>query len=122
MPVYYNNERIGQTYEEIMDAAHAVEGEKVYELTDEMKKQFDQVFPEVCGQYPKIAMTTIPLDTKEEDDVLQGVSGVLVKYILQFRKTPCWRVKDLTYQIGGYVEKKIIRFKCCYIVDVWKVV
>ena len=106
MPVYYNNERIGQTYEEIMDAAHAVEGEKVYELTDEMKKQFDQVFPEVCGQYPKIAMTTIPLDTKEEDDVLQGVSGVLVKYILQFRKTPCWRVKDLTYQIGGYVEKK----------------
>lgn len=67
-------------------------------------------------------MTTIPLDTKEEDDVLQGVSGVLVKYILQFRKTPCWRVKDLTYQIGGYVEKKIIRFKCCYIVDVWKVV
>lgn len=104
VPVYYNNERIGQTYEEIMEAAHDVEGGKVYELTDELKEQFDQVFPEVRGQYPKIAMTTIPLDT-EEDSVLQGVSGALVKYVVRFEKTPCWQVKDLTYQIEGRVEK-----------------
>lgn len=44
--VYYNNERIGQTYEEVMKAAHDVAGERTYELTDEMKKQFDQVFQE----------------------------------------------------------------------------
>ena len=44
VPVYYNNERIGQTYEEVMEAAHAVEGEKVYELTDEMKEKFDGAF------------------------------------------------------------------------------
>lgn len=46
VPVYYNNERIGQTYEEVMKAAHDVAGEMTYALTDEMKKQFDQVFQE----------------------------------------------------------------------------
>mgnify|MGYP000699944910 CR=1 FL=1 len=30
--------------EEVMEAAHAVEGEKVYELTDEMKEKFDGAF------------------------------------------------------------------------------
>lgn len=29
VPVYYNNERIGQTYEEIMEVAHAVAGESL---------------------------------------------------------------------------------------------
>lgn len=105
MPVYYNNERIGQTYDEIMKAAHDVEGEKIYELTDEMKKQFDQVFPELRGLYPKIAMTTIPLDTKE-DGVLQGVSGVLVKYGIRFERTPCWQVKDLKFGIIGQFKEK----------------
>lgn len=105
VPVYYNNERIGQTYEEVMKAAHDVAGERTYELTDEMKKQFDQVFPEVSGQYPEIVMTTIPLDT-EEDGVLQGVSGVFVKYDVRFEKTPYWEVKGLRYNIEGYVEVK----------------
>lgn len=85
VPVYYNNERIGQTYEEMMEAVHAVEGEKIYELTDEMKRQFDQIFPKVRGQYPQIVITVIPLDTKE-DHVLQGVSGVLVKVMYILRK------------------------------------
>ena len=100
VPVYYNNQRIGQTYEEVMEAAHAVAGEKIYELTDEMKEQFDQIFPEVRGQYPKLVMTTILLDTKE-DHVLQGVSGVFVKYEIHFEKTSCWQVKDLTYCVKG---------------------
>ena len=105
VPVYYNNERIGETYEEIMEAAHAVAGEKIYEFPDEVKEQFDQIFPEVRGQYPKIAVTTIPLDTKE-DHVLPGVSGVLVKYDVRFEKTPCWQVKDLEYGIGASIEEK----------------
>lgn len=100
VPVYYNNERIGQTYEEVMKAAHEVEGERVYELTDEMKKQFDQVFPEVRGQYPKIVITTIPLDT-EEDGVLHGVSGILVKYRLRFNGFPCWQIKGERYNVDG---------------------
>ena len=103
VPVYYNNERIGQTYEEIMEVAHAVAGEKVYELTDELKEQFDQIFPEASGQYPKIVITTIPLDTKE-DYILQGVSGVLVKYDVRFEKTSCWKVKDLKYSVSGEFE------------------
>lgn len=110
VPVYYNNERIGQTYEEVMKAAHDAAGERTYELTDEMKKQFDQVFPEIRGQYPKIVMTTIPLDT-EEDGVLQGVSGVLEKYDVRFEETPCWQVKNLNYIIEtDFIrqDKKII--------------
>jgi hypothetical protein len=99
VPVYYNNERIGQTYEEVMEAAHAVEGEKVYELTDEMKEKFDCTFPEARGTYPKIVMNTIPLDTKE-DCILQGVSGVFVKYDVRFEKKPCWKVKDLDFEIN----------------------
>lgn len=54
MPVYYNNERIGQTYEEIMDAAHAVEGEKVYELTDEMKSSLIRCFQRFVGSIRKL--------------------------------------------------------------------
>lgn len=104
VPVYYNNERIGQTYDEVMKAAHDVEGKKVYELTDELKEQFDRKFPEVQGQYPKIVMTTIPLDTKE-DHVLQGISGVLVTYDIYFEKIPCWQVKDLTYRVSGSIRE-----------------
>lgn len=104
VPVYYNNERIGQTYEEIMEVAHAVAGEKVYELTDELKEQFDQVFPELQGKYPQIVMTTIPLDTKE-DHVLYGISGVLVKYDVRFEKSSYWQVKDLEYSVNGYIEE-----------------
>ena len=103
VPVYYNNDRIGKTYEEIMEAAHAVAGEKIYELPDEVKEQFDQTFPEVRGQYPKIAITTIPLDTKE-DYVLPGVSGVVVKYDVRFEKTPCWQVKDLKFGIKSRIS------------------
>lgn len=105
VPVYYNNERIGQTCEEVMKAAHDVAGERIYELTDEMKKQFDQVFPEVSGQYPEIVMTTIPLDT-EEDGVLQGVSGVIVKYDVKFEEIPCWQVKNLKYVIDTHFSEQ----------------
>ena len=115
VPVYYNNERIGQTYEEVMKAAHDVAGEMTYELTDEMKKQFDQVFPEVSGQYPEIVMTTIPLDT-EEDGVLQGVSGVLEKYDVRFEEAPSWQVKNLKYNIKANFAgrgKEILLFLDC---------
>lgn len=97
VPVYYNNKRIGQTYEEVMQEAHELAGERVYELTPELKEKFDQSFPAVCGQYPKIVMTVIPLDT-EEDQVLPDFSGVLVKYEVRFDKEPRWKVKDQSYK------------------------
>lgn len=85
-----------------MQATHEVEGERLYELTDKMKEEFDKRFLAVRGQYPRIAMTTIPLDT-EEDCVLPGVSGVLVKYEVRFDKVPEWKVKDQKYAVQGYV-------------------
>lgn len=104
VPVYYNKRRIGRTYEEVMQAAHEMAGERLYELTDKMKVEFDKRFPAVCGQYPKIAMTTIPLDT-EEDFVLPGISGVLIKYEVRFDEVPEWKVKDLKYAVQGYIEE-----------------
>ncbi len=105
VPVYYNNKRIGRTYEEVMETAHEMAGEKSYELPEEMKEEFDRTFPAVRGQYPRIVMTMVPLDT-EEDYVLPGVSGVLVKYEVQFEKRPEWQVKDQKYVVEGYVREE----------------
>ena len=98
VPVYYNNQRIGQTYEEVMREAHELAGERIYELSPELKEKFDQSFPAVRGQYPKIVMSVIPLDT-EEDQVLPDFSGVLVKYEVRFDKTPQWEVKGQKYEV-----------------------
>lgn len=102
VPVYYNNKRVGRSYEEVMQAAHELAGERIYELSDELKEEFDRNFPVVRGQYPKIGMTVTPLDT-EEDHVLPGVSGVLVNYEVRFDKSPEWWAKDLKYTIEGNV-------------------
>lgn len=104
MPVYYNNKRIGQTYEEVMQAAHEIVGKRCYELPDKIKEEFDQHFPAVRGQYPKIAMAVVPLDT-EDDHILPGVSGVLVKYEVRFDKVPEWQVKDQKYTVKGDVRE-----------------
>ncbi|MDE7299791.1 MAG: ATP-binding protein, partial [Lachnospiraceae bacterium] len=100
VPVYYNNKRVGKTYAEAMQAVHEVAGKKLYELPLEIKREFDQCFPRARGQYPKIEATVIPLDT-EEDQVLPGLSGVVMKYRVKFEQTPRWRVKDLEYEMDG---------------------
>ncbi len=98
MPVYYNNKKIGYTYEELMQAVHQEEGMKLYELTPKMKEEFDRSFPAVRGQYPKLAVTVIPLDT-EENQALPGMSGFFVKYKLQFDHILEWKVKDQVYTV-----------------------
>lgn len=103
VPVYYNNKRIGQTYEELMQEAHEAAGEKIYEIPSAMKEEFDRNFPAVRGQYPKITVSVIPLDA-EEDQVLPELSGVLVKYAVHFDSTPQWRVKDQIYRISGHAD------------------
>ncbi len=103
VPVYYNKVRIGRTEKEVMRAAHEEAGEKRYELTREMKGQFDRNFPAVCGQYPEIAVTVVPLDT-EEDRIVPDLSGVLVKYHVHFDKEPQWEVKDQVYELEGRVR------------------
>ncbi len=103
VPVYFNNKRIGRTYEEMMQTAHELAGEKLYELPEKMKEEFDRTFPAVRGQYPMIAMTMVPLDT-EEDYVLPGMSGILIKYEVRFEKVPEWQIKDQKYVVEGFVE------------------
>lgn len=98
VPVYYNGERIGHTYEELMRDAHEMAGETVYELTPGLKAQFDRTFPGCRGRYPRLVLTAVPLDSGE-DFVLQGLSGVLIKYELRFDKEPEWKVKDLDFVI-----------------------
>lgn len=104
VPVYYNNERIGLTYEEIMRAAHEEEGEKIYEMTPKMKEEFDRSFPAICGKYPKLAVSVITLD-KEENQALPELSGFLVKYDVHFDEVPQWKVKDQTYKVYGLFGK-----------------
>lgn len=115
VPVYYNNKRIGRTYQEIMQAAHEAAGERLYELPSELKKEFDEFFPNVRGNYPKVKVTTVPLDT-EENQALPGLSGVLMKYEVIFEQEPKWKVKDLTYGINAQIKVETgipkIHLKC----------
>lgn len=99
MPVFYNGERIGCTYAEIMEKAHQHKGETVYELTDEEKERYDRTFPNVKGQYPKIAVTVVPLD-EEEYQILPNLSGILVKYSAHVDSPLQWKVKDQTYKLS----------------------
>lgn len=102
VPVYYNNKRVGRTYNEMMEAVHEVAGENFYELSPKLKEEFDRCFPAVLGQYPKISVTVIPLDT-EEDQVLPDFSGVIMKYDVHFDKELQWKVKDQIYEISWSV-------------------
>lgn len=98
MPVYYNGNRIGRTYREAMQMVHEMAGEKIYELDLETKKRFDVCFPAVRGNYPKLLQTVIPLDT-EENQILAGLSGVIVKHQIRFEQSSRWNGKDQDYEI-----------------------
>lgn len=98
VPVYYNGERIGRTYEEVMEKIHKLEGERIYELTPEWKKKFDEYFPFCVGQYPKVVVTTVPLD-EGKGRILPSLSGAVIKYDAKFEKSPHWQVKGRKYKI-----------------------
>ncbi len=99
MPVFYNGKRIGCTYSEIMEKAHKFNEENVYELTNKEKEEFDEKFPNIKGQYPKIVITVVPLDTKEYQAV-SNFSGIIVKYNVHFDNSPKWQVMDQIYTIS----------------------
>ena len=79
MPVFYNEKRISYTFSEIMDEAHKFNGENIFELSDMEKEEFDKIFPNVKGQYPKIILTVVALDSKEYQ-ILPELSGFIIKY------------------------------------------
>lgn len=98
VPVYYNKNRVGKTYDEVMSTVHEMAGEKLYELTPELKKQFDSCFPEVCGQYPKLKINIVPFDTGI-NQALPGFSGALFMYDVCFEQIPQWNVEDQIYRV-----------------------
>ena len=100
MPVFYNGKRIGFTYSEIMEAAHKLNGETVYELSDEEKEEYDKTFPNAKGQYPKIVITVVPLDTNEYQ-IIPNFSGMIVKYNVHFDNSPKWQFMDQIYTISA---------------------
>lgn len=107
VPVYYNGERIGQTYKESMDKIHELEGEHVYNLTPELQKKFEECFPDYARQhpkqYPKVCVTVVPLDT-EKNRILDSMSGVFLKYDVKFDGSPQWQVKGREYRISVYIS------------------
>lgn len=98
VPVYYNNRRIGKTCREVMEAAHEMAGEQIYELSPELKREFDDTFPYIKGQYPQVVVRVIPLDT-EDSQPIAGLSGVLVKYEVRYEWEPEWEAKDQRYEV-----------------------
>lgn len=103
VPVYYNGERIGRTYVEAMDAIHELENETIYELTSELKKKFDECFPNCAGQYPKVSVTIMPLDA-EKNQVSSNLSGAFIKYDVKFEKCPSWQIKGRNYKISAKIQ------------------
>lgn len=100
--VYYNGERIGRTYWETMDEVHKLEGERIYELTPEWKKKFDECFPYCKGQYPKVVVTTVPLD-EGKGQILPSLSGAFIKSDIKFEKSPSWQVNGRNYKISASI-------------------
>ena len=103
MPVYYNGRRIGRTYDEAVQIIHKMAGENFYELDLETKKRFDECFPAIRGNYPKLVQTVIPLDI-EENQILDGLLGVIVKHHIIFEKEPQWTGKDQKYEVRYNIE------------------
>lgn len=104
VPVYYNGERIGRTYKETMDEVHKLEGERIYELTPECKKKFDECFPFYTGQYPKVVITTVPLDGGK-GQVLPSLSGVIIECIIVYDVLrPGWQFKGRNYEIVTHIN------------------
>ena len=100
MPVFYNGKRIGFTYSEIMEATHKLNGETVYELSDEEKEEYDKTFPNAKGKYPKIVITVVPLDTNEYQ-IIPNLSGFILKYNVHFDNSPKWQFMDQIYTISA---------------------
>lgn len=107
MPVYFNGERIGCTYREMMAAAHKLAGTTIYNLSAEEKQEFNKLFPEAKQMYPQLALTVSPLDSLEFPR-LSGFSGVVIKRALLHDDTPKWKVKDQEYQLKFEFEKNLL--------------
>ena len=99
MPVYFNGERIGRTFSEIIEEARSLEGERYYEFTDEEKQKYDSIFPDAKGNYPQISVTTTVLNGPKYE-ILPGLSGVVTKYRVFYKSPPKWTIMDQVYTVN----------------------
>lgn len=99
MPVYYNGERIGETYKEFMKKAQLYEGTFIYDFPEEEKSKYkaalDGIYKNLKRDedklmisaelsnihYPRLAVTVMPFDLTR-DHILDGFSGITIKYEL----------------------------------------
>lgn len=112
MPIYYNNERVGRTYNEIMIEAHKyVRKPEFYDLTDHEKLEFDKRFPYLKGNYPRISLTITPLDF-EARDILPSFSGILVSYDSCSEKPLQWEARGESFRLSLHVHNynNVVRF------------
>lgn len=102
MPVFYNGEKLGYTYSEIMEEAHRLSavGETVFELSDSEKEEFDKTFPNIKGRYPKIVLKADPFDNDEYPKI-SGLSGFCLKYEARIDDSATWKYKDQTYTVDA---------------------
>lgn len=78
MPIYYNGERLGETYREFMVKFRNSVIRHTYEIFDEDKEKYEDVLQ---GHYPQLAVTAIPFDLSKEH-IMDGMSGCIIKYDL----------------------------------------
>ena len=130
MPIFYNGERIGRTYAEIMAEVHKIESEKIYELQETDKRKFDEIFPKAAGKYPRIVSSLFSLDSGKFH-VLPGLSGILLRYDVQLDDHMQWQVKDQTYTVAAsisrihgsptlYLQEENIKGSASYFYGSWK--
>lgn len=104
IPVYYNNKRIGQTYQEFNQVIHELPEKYVYELPIEIKVLYDKFFPALSGNYPKIVKKMVSLDS-EENRVLPDLTGVLIMFDIHYDNKPKWKIKDQTFEIHWQIQE-----------------
>lgn len=107
MPIYFNGERIGYTYSEIMSNANKLPNKTFFELPPVDKEKFDKLFPKIKGQYPKIVTKTIPLDM-DKFQVSPGISGIITKHEVLFDRPPLWQIKDQLYTVETQIIDDIV--------------
>ena len=84
MPVYYNGERIGETYKELMEKAFYAAGTHLYEIFD-CKISYEKNERQTGTFEGQVEVTIEPVNLAE-NHILEGFSGVIVNIKLLYKQ------------------------------------
>ncbi len=98
MPIYYNGQRIGSTYDKILSEVRPMVGGKCFEISNEDKLEFDRCYPHLKGNYPEAKVTARIL----EDYKLPGLGGITLNYEVVF-PNPRYKYLDQEYELKGEI-------------------